>query len=80
MQRPKEKEQKDKHRSTKHYTETKRQTQIYKTLHRDKKTNTDLQNTTPRQKDKHRSTKHYTESCFWSFDNYNMYIINVLLQ
>ena len=75
MQRPKEKEQKDKHRSTKHYTETKRQTQIYKTLHRDKKTNTDLQNTTPRQKDntdlqnttprqkdKHRSTKHYTET------------------
>ena len=48
MQRPKEKEQKDKHRSTKHYTETKRQTQIYKTLHRDKKTNTDLQNTTPK--------------------------------
>ena len=62
MQRPKEKEQKDKHRSTKHYTETKRQTQIYKTLHRDKKTNTDQQNTTPRQKDKHRSTKHYTET------------------
>jgi hypothetical protein len=52
--------QKHKQWSTKHYTYTKTQTMINKTLHIHKNTNNDLQNTTHTQKHKQWSTKHYT--------------------
>jgi hypothetical protein len=52
----------DKQWSTKHHTENKGQTMIYKAPHRKQGTNNDLQNTTQKARDKQWSTKHHAES------------------